>query len=331
MRKERMMEQNWEQIERNGILTPWNRPWIEQRADPFVCRGQDGTWYFTGSYPAYDRILLRGSKTLAGLADAPERLIWTKHEHGPMGSHIWAPELHFVFGKWYLYFAAGDAEEVWRIRPYVLECDGDPMTGNWSELGPMKAAKDDPFSFTDFSLDATIFEHRGEQYFVWAQKAGGVSNLYLAKMEAPDCLSTVQVMLTTPDYDWERILFWVNEGPAVLKHGGKIWLTYSASGTGSCYCVGMLCADVDSDLLDPASWTKWRQPVLKTDPEKGLYGPGHNSFTTDEDGNDIMVYHARTYDGIRAADPLWDPNRHAHLLKVRFAADGTPQFVPEPV
>ena len=74
-----------------------------------------------------------------------------------------------------------------------------------------------------------------------------------------------------------------------------------------------------------------RQPVLKTDPEKGLYGPGHNSFTTDEDGNDIMVYHARTYDGIRADDPLRDPNRHAHLLKVRFAADGTPQFVPEPV
>ena len=52
-------------------------------------------------------------------------------------------------------------------------------------------------------------------------------------------------------------------------------------------------------ILDPASWTKERMPVLETDQKKGLYGPGHNSFTTDEDGNDIMVYHARTYDGIK--------------------------------
>lgn len=59
---------------------------------------------------------------------------------------------------------------------------------------------------------------------------------------------------------------------------------------------------------------------------KGLYGPGHNSFTTDEDGNDIMVYHARTYDGIKTKDPLYDPNRHAHLLKVQYDENGRPIF-----
>ena len=215
---------------------------------------------------------------------------------------------------------------MWKIRPYVLECDGDPMTGEWSELGPMKGCDDDPFSFTDFSLDATIFEHKGDYYYVWAQKASNISNLYIAKMAAPNKLATVMEMITTPDYDWERILFWVNEGPAVLKHGGKIWLTFSASGTGSCYCVGLLSADENADLLDPASWTKERMPVLETDQKKGLYGPGHNSFTTDEDGNDIMVYHARTYDGIKTKDPLYDPNRHAHLLKVQYDENGRPIF-----
>ena len=53
-------------------------------------------------------------------------------------------------------------------------------------------------------------------------KASNISNLYIAKMAAPNKLATVMEMITTPDYDWERILFWVNEGPAVLKHGGKI-------------------------------------------------------------------------------------------------------------
>lgn len=317
---------NWQSLEKNGPITEYNEPFIEQRADPFVCKAADGTYYFTASYPAYDRILLRSSKTLNGLKDAKERRIWVKHEHGLMSCHIWAPELHFVYGKWYIYFAAGEAEDVWRIRPYVLECDGDPMTGEWSELGPMKGCDDDPFSFTDFSLDATIFEHKGDYYYVLAQKASNISNLYIAKMAAPNKLATVMEMITTPDYDWERILFWVNEGPAVLKHGGKIWLTFSASGTGSCYCVGLLSADENADLLDPASWTKERMPVLETDQKKGLYGPGHNSFTTDEDGNDIMVYHARTYDGIKTKDPLYDPNRHAHLLKVQYDENGRPIF-----
>lgn len=317
---------NWKDIEMNGPITPYNEPFILQRADPFVCRGADGTWYFTASYPDYDRILLRASDTMEGLRSAPERLIWTRHERGPMSRHIWAPEMHFVFGKWYIYFAASEWDDMWKLRPYVLECDGDPMTGAWHELGQMQPCEGDPQSFTDFSLDATIFPWQGEYYYIWAQKASNISNLYIAKMAAPNRLGTVMVMLTTPDYDWERVDFWVNEGPACLVHDGKLYLTYSASGTGSCYCVGMLTCDLRDDLLDPRSWRKERWPVLGTDAEKGIYGPGHNSFVKDDEGRDIMVYHARTYDGIRTDDPLFDPNRHAHYLYVTYDAEGRPVF-----
>lgn len=319
---------DWENLPYNGTMTGYNEPMIQRRADPFVCRGEDGIYYFTGSYPAYDRILLRAASTLQGLKDAPERLVWMKHESGLMSEHIWAPELHQIRGKWYIYFAAGERDDVWRIRPYVLACDGDPMTGNWCELGPMKPCDGDRQSFTDFSLDATILRRGDEYYYIWAQKAANISNLYIARMAEPDRLATVMVMLTTPDYDWERVAFWVNEGPAVLKHGGKLFLTYSASGTGSCYCVGMLTADTDADLLDPRSWRKERWPVLKTDAALGIYGPGHNSFTVDEQGRDIMVFHARTYDGILTSDPLYDPNRHAMWLAVRYDDQGRPVFSP---
>lgn len=72
-----------------------------------------------------------------------------KHESGEMSAHIWAPELHRIGDAWYLYFAAGAAEDVWAIRPYVLECRAeDPMEGPWRELGMMEAA--DEFSFQDF-------------------------------------------------------------------------------------------------------------------------------------------------------------------------------------
>lgn len=311
----------------NGLKM--NEPWIWQRADPYVYRHTDGAYYFTASVPAYDRIVLRHADTLEGLARAEEVTIWKKHAHGPMGEHIWAPELHHLDGKWYIYFAAGEAEEKWEIRPYVLECaDSDPLTGKWVEKGKMRRAKDDPFSFEAFSLDATVFENKGKRYYVWAEKVGvgkQISNLYIAEMETPCSLKTVQVLLTTPDYDWERVGFWVNEGPAVIRRGGKIYLTYSASETGTAYCMGMLTADENADLLDPLSWKKERYPVLQSCDEKGIYGPGHNSFTTDEEGNAVMVYHARTETRIEG-DPLYNPNRHAMLMKIRWDEQDRPIF-----
>ncbi len=319
--------------EMNGPLTEYNKPFILQRADPFVCRASDGSYYFTASVPSYDRIVLRHSSTLAGLAQAPEVCVWERHEQGPMSWHVWAPELHFLFGRWYLYFAAGEKEDVWKIRPYVLECAGeDPMKGPWAEKGKMERAGEDEFSFEAFSLDATVFECRGSWYYVWAEKVGvgkQISNLYIARMACAAKLDTVQVLLTTPDYDWERVGFWVNEGPAVLKRDGKLYLTYSASATGECYCMGMLSAREDADLLDPASWKKERYPVLKSDPEKGIYGPGHNSFTKDEAGNDVCVYHARTYAQIQG-DPLYDPNRHTMLMKVEWDGEDRPVFAYRP-
>ena len=307
----------------------FNEPWILQRADPYVTKADDGFYYFTASVPEYDRIILRRSKTLAGLSDAEEQTIWTKHDSGIMGEHIWAPEIHYVMGRWYIYFAAGSAEDKWKIRPYVLECQGDdPYTDTWKEMGKMKRCGDDEFSFKAFSLDATVFEHHGTWYYIWAEKVGvgkQISNLYIAKMKSPYELDTIQVLLTTPDYDWERVGFWVNEGPAVLKRNGKIFLTYSASETGVAYCIGMLTADEDADLLDPKSWVKERNPVLRSDDSMGVYGPGHNSFTVDDDGNDIMVYHARTETEIEG-DPLYNPNRHTMLMRITYDEKGYPVF-----
>jgi len=305
-------------------------PFILQRADPYVVRAENGMYYFTASVPSYDRIELRAADSIDGLRTAKTKDIWIKHESGVMSQHIWAPELHQVMGEWYLYFAASRADAIWELRPYVLHCKGvDPMTDAWEECGQMQAADGDPYTFTDFSLDATVFEHRGRWYYIWAEKVGsqhGISNLYIAEMETPTKLKTVQVLLTTPDYDWERVDFWVNEGPAIIKHDGKIFMTYSASATGACYCMGMLTASEDADLLDPRSWQKERYPVLCTDAEKGIYGPGHNSFTKAEDGKtDLMIYHARPYEEI-VGDPLYDPNRHAMVMAISWNDDGTPKF-----
>ena len=306
-----------------------NKPFIEQRADPYVYRHTDGKYYFTASVPAYDKIVLRRADSLKELQTAEEAVIWTKHESGEMSKHVWAPELHYLDGKWYVYFAAGERDNIWKIRPFVLECaDADPITGTWVEKGKMQRSDDDVYSFEAFSLDATVFEHRGQRYYIWAEKVSvgiQISNLYIARMESPTKLATAQVLLTTPDYDWERRDIWVNEGPAVLKKNGRIFVTSSASATGECYCMGLLSIGEDEDLLDPRAWKKERYPVLTSSKDVSLYGPGHNSFTTLEDGSYVCVYHARPYSEI-VGDPLYDPNRHAMLMKVEWDEKGYPVF-----
>src|SRR5689334_7841248 len=82
---------------------PYRNPLVLQRADPHIVKHADGYYYFTATAPEYDRIVLRRSKTLQGLSTAAESVIWKKHTSGDMGAHNWAPEIHFIDGKWYVY------------------------------------------------------------------------------------------------------------------------------------------------------------------------------------------------------------------------------------
>ena len=307
----------------------YKNPIVIQRADPYIYKHTDGYYYFTGSVPAFDLIELRRARKIEDLQDAETFVVWRKHEEGEMSNLIWAPEIHYINNKWYIYFAAAPDREVTGItfnhKMYVIECeDENPLTGTWIEKGRVDSGWD------SFALDATTFENNGKLYYVWAQEDLNVeknshSNIYIAEMENPWTLKSKAVLLSKPEYDWEIQLFWVNEGPAILKKNGKIFLTYSASGTDENYCIGMLTADENSDLLDKNSWIKSKEPVFKTSYENKQYGPGHNSFTVSEDGEDLLVYHSRNYTELKG-DALSDPNRHARIEIIKWNEDGTPNF-----
>lgn len=301
-------------------------PLVKQRADAQVFRHDDGYYYLTGSVPEYDRLVLRRSKTLAGLTTAEEAVLWRHEKSGPMSGFIWAPELHQIDGKWIMYFAAGPSgggEDVFRIRTYAIQCDGpDPMTGKWTILGQFQAPWD------SFNLDSTSFVHRGTRYFAWAQREPGIetnSNLYIAPLATPLTLAKKATRLTIPTLDWEVRGYKVAEAPAVLARNGRLFMTYSASATDARYCLGMLTAPDDADIMDTRVWQKSQQPVFVTNRETSVYGPGHNSFTVDEQGRDILVYHGRDYEAIQG-DPLFNPDRHTRIQRLYYQADGTPDF-----
>jgi len=304
----------------------FDNPLAEQRADPFVTKAEDGNYYFIATVPEYDRIEIRKSKTINGIKQAEPVIIWRKHDKGIMGNHIWAPELHRIEGKWYVYFAAGSAEEKWKIRMYALSNpSADPTKGEWKEEGQVVSNRD------DFSLDATSFELDGQRYMIWTDRASDTiinTGLYIAEMTSPTTLADKQVVISQPTHNWEIQGHRVNEAPAVLVRHNKVFVTFSASATDANYSIGLMWADTDADLLDPTSWHKLPEPVFYSNPALKRFGPGHNSFTKAEDGEtDIMIYHSRNYKEIDG-EPLYDPNRHTRARVLKWKA-GMPFFGQE--
>lgn len=302
------------------------KPFVLERADPWVYKHTDGYYYFTGSVPGYQSIEVRRATSLEGLETGERVLVWHAHDTGKQSQLIWAPEIHFIHGKWYIYYAASDDAEIrdqeHHHRMFVIENAAEtPMNDQWVEKGQVIT------QFESFSLDATVFEHKNDLYYVWAQqdpRIPGNSNLYISKMENPWTLKGKQVLLSIPEYSWERIGFKVNEGPAAISRNGKVFLTYSASATDENYAMGLLWADEDSDLLNGYSWHKAKEPVFVSSERNHLYGPGHNSFTT-VDGRDVLIYHARPEKN-KQGDPLDNPNRHAHAQFFRWDEQGFPVF-----
>lgn len=304
------------------------QPLILQRADPCIRLFGDGWYYFTASVPAYDRVELRRARTIAELPQAPTTDVWHKPDTGPLSELIWAPEIHRVFDTWVIYFAAAPSraikDDLFQHRMYAITTKAaNPLDGPWTAPVRVNSGID------AFCLDATAFTHRSSTYYVWAQKEPSIrgnSNLMIARLDSPTTLATPPVRLSVPEFEWEIRGFWVNEGPSIVLRHGRVFLSYSASATDENYCMGLLHAREDADLLDPRNWTKSPQPVFQTDYEHKIYGPGHNSFTIAEDGmTDLLVYHARTYTEI-VGDPLWDPNRHTYVKPLKWDDQGMPVF-----
>lgn len=328
--------------------TCFPNPFIYHRADPFIYKHTDGMYYFTASYTDMDHnldgryqylyIILRRSSALGGLADGSgtyeEKVVYERKPiaGGTLSPHIWAPEIHFIQGKWYIYYTTTISDESsWRIRPHCLECtEADPMSGTWTEKGPIRSTVNGDIAFTDFSLDHTHFEHKGKHYFLWAQKTNNTSDIFIARLSNPWTLCTPAVRLSHPEYAWELHGFPVDEGPGIIKHGDKIFLTFSGSGTDALYCVGLLYAEETADLLDAASWKKLPYPVFQSSRATGQFGLGHNSFTrSDDDTEDLIIYHGRQEERYLAEEeyqPLYDAGRNASVGKIYWDEDGMPNF-----
>lgn len=266
---------------------------------------QDGKYYYM--HTMQDSLVLWVTNDITDVRNAKKKTIWLPKD-SKNSKNLWAPEIHFINGKWYVYYAADDGDSD-NHQLYVLEnSNKNPLNGDFVMKGRISTDKDN-----NWAIDGSVFENKGELYMVWSgwqtrRIDTETQCIYIARMLNPWTLESERVIISKPDLDWERNWInkkgwtpshkiFVNEGPQPLKskQGKYIHIAYSASGCWTpFYALGLLTAKVDANLLDPKSWIKKTSPAFRQSPENGVYGTGHNSFFKSPDGKeDYILFHGR--------------------------------------
>lgn len=282
-------------------------------ADPWMVL-HEGTYYYCQSAIGDTAIRIRKASSIPGIAHDEGMIVWRAPKSGPNCHAVWAPELHFIAGKWFIYYAADDGRNE-NHRAWVLESETDHPLGPYRCRGCLA---------TDgWAIDATpLVLDDGRMFVVWSGWPGrrnGRQNLYIAPMKNPYTLSGPRVLIAEPELDWERVAMPICEGPQVLQNNGKIFIVYSASGSWTeDYCLGLL-TNCDGDVLNRSSWVKRPTPVFQK--TEDVWGLGHCSFVKSQcRTQDWIVYHSKS-----SRKPGWN-DRDVHAKPFSWGADGLPDF-----
>ncbi len=274
-----------------------------ESADPDVYF-KDGYYYYlvtTG-----DGVWIRKSNQLQNIGSAPATKVWS-WSNGITGN-VWAPELHYLNGKWYIYSCGSITSGCCTQRMFVLEGNTQDALGTytfktlWSDIP---------------AIDETVWQDpsTGKIYMAWSQWDSEQS-IFICQMTDPITMGATKVKLSAPTNSWERIGWPVNEGPYFIKRNNTLHIVFSVSGCSTPDYALALLTCTNGNYLNASSWKKSTSPVFKRSDANGVYGPGHCSFTQSPDGcEDWIVYHAKSSTDNTNSDRstriqkfIWDAN-----------------------
>lgn len=314
----------------NDSVPTYNNPLLTG-SEPWAIF-HEGKYYYTQS--TSDRITLWVIDDITQLTKASRKDVWLPQD--PSNAfHIWGPEIHRIDNKWYIYYCADDGN-MDNHQIYVLENESpDPMKGEFVMKGRISTDENN-----NWAIHASTFEHKGKRYLIWCgwqtrRIYQETQCIYIAEMKNPWTLASDRILIAKPEYEWEcqwisvdgnktAYPIHVNEAPQFFrsKNKDKLLIFYSASGNWTpYYCVGLLTADTNSDLLSPDSWKKSPEPVFKQAPENQVYGPGNLCFIPSPNNNEwYILYHARN----ALRDMLVLDGRTVRMQKIEWDENGIP-------
>lgn len=256
----------------------------------------------------------------------------------PYSGDIWAPELHALAGRWWVYFAADNpaignaSHRVFMLGDPPADTDPCALNARWDFLGPLRGLPNGEAQHGQWAIDLTVITLNNINYVVysgwpwnydknwWVFRNDDTQQLWIARMSDPTTVDSKPVMISKPDHPWEFSgNHGINEGPQWLASPDGQWtgLVYSCSGSWTKDYKMATLRYLGGDPLDPRSWQKARKPLIEGARGRGPFGPGHGNFV--HLGNEVIgVFHAtdKPTDG-------WN-GRKARAQKLIFGGDGEP-------
>ena len=213
-------------------------------------------------------------------------------------SGMWAPEIDFFDGQYYLYYTVPDVADSVSGEP---GCNGDSAIGvatSESPLGPwedqgvvVEPRRNGPGCNFFWTFDPEVVEDNGQKYIFFGSYYGGIAARELSDDGLQSDAST-QVQITIPNR---------YEGPELVYRDGYWYLFVSATNccngplTGYSVFVGrsedVLGPYVDREGVSLLSGRVGGTPFLTMNGNRWV-GLGHNSVFQDFDGQWWTVYHA---------------------------------------
>ena len=306
----------------------YQNPILDNGAEPYATF-HDGFYYYTQG--SEDQVWVWKTPDLSRLRQAECKMVYQPSAPHSR-QHLWAPEIHYIDGKWYIYYTADNGNSDYHRLYVAVNPSPDPMQGPFSYAARLS---------DDWGIHPTTFNVRGRQYLLWSgwlhQRAEYETQcIYIASMDSPTSVSSKRVLVSYPQYVWERqwvgpdgnrlaYPVYVNENPQAFVTSSKVYIYYCASGSWTPYsCIGRVEADIDSDLLNPASWRKSSEPVFLMSERDSVFSVGGMCLVPGKEGKDWwMLYHARTLsnDGPGTRD-----SRTPRLQPVTLNRQGEPQL-----
>lgn len=286
-----------------------------------------GTYYFMMQSKKFHPLTLWSTKDLGKIDTSNGKEVIPSNKNKL--KNIWSPELHRINGKWYIYFE-GDDGNTDNHHIYCLENASDnPMEGKWTLHEPIMTNPE-----WNYGIHPTTVVVDGRQYLLWSgwekrRIETETQCIFIAEMENPWTLKSERVLISKPEYEWERqwitangqrsaYPIFVNENPEAFlsPDNSKIIVTFSASGIWTEYnSLGVLYANTKSNLLDPKSWTKMSEPQFVADSISHLFGTSNISMVKSADKQaTYLIYEAKHFKNggivrdIRRKEITWDKN-----------------------
>lgn len=165
----------------DSLATTYVNPLFQKGPDPWALF-HEGIYYYM--HTVQDSLVLWKTTDVTDVKNAPRKTVWIPTESSNK-CHLWAPEIHNIDGKWYIYYAADDGNTD-NHQMYVLEnVNKDPFDGEFVMKGRISTDKDN-----NWAIDGSVFQNKGELYMVWSgwqtrRVDTETQCIYIARMENP--------------------------------------------------------------------------------------------------------------------------------------------------